>query len=75
MSRSSKGIKLTIDTKQPFKETLRELFIAGEFGVLWEQYCHEEGIDEKIKCGFLDFLNRYIDGCGNTGAGSPIKET
>jgi hypothetical protein len=62
MKRSSNGIRLTVDTKQPIRETLRELIITGEFGQLWELYCHEEGIDDKIKCGFLDFLNRYIDG-------------
>jgi hypothetical protein len=67
MNRNFNGIKLTVDTKQPFKETIRELIITGEFGQLWEQYCNEEGVDEKIKCGFLDFLNRYIDASRDTG--------
>lgn len=65
MKRNYNGIRFTVDTKQPFKETIRELIIAGEFGKLWEQYCHEKGVDEKIKCSFLDFLNRYIDGEDN----------
>lgn len=74
MTNNSKGIRLTVDTKQPIKETLRELIITGGFGQLWEQYCHEEAVDEKIKCGFLDFLNRYIDGHSrNTGVGQVVE--
>lgn len=43
------------------RQQLRDALII-EYGEIWLRYCEETGIGEDVRVGYLDYLNKVIDG-------------
>lgn len=55
------NLKIDLDLKEPIQKLTRDALITGDLGQLWVDYCELNNVDEKIKNGFLDYINKWVD--------------
>lgn len=51
------NLQIHIDIRQQLRDAL-----IIEYGEIWLRYCEEMGLGDDIRLGYLDYLNKVIDG-------------